>query len=296
MTGEEAIEISDGGKLPTSPVVSVLMIAYNHERYISQAIRSILEQKTSFPFELVIGEDCSADGTREIVRAWQRDNPERIRVIYSEKNVGANKNFARTYASCRGSYIAICEGDDAWGDSTKLEKQVNLLQNNTEYVVSYHDALVIDDAECLISQSKLPNIHKRNHSSRQMKEGAFLLTLTMCFRKIFSDFPEEFYRVLNADTFLISLLSSGGGGYYHHDIKPAKYRQHAGGVWSSLSDHEKLIKQTISLFWLASYWSRVGDKSTSRRILVARFVELAKFCGVFNTGFVFSLIRRFMLR
>ncbi len=125
----ENIELSEAVASP-DPVVSVHMITYNHAPYIAEAIEGVLRQKTSFPFELVIGEDCSTDGTREIVFDYQKKFPEIIRVITSEKNVGSRKNGLRTAAACRGKYIAFCEGDDYWHNPFKLQKQVDFLEGH----------------------------------------------------------------------------------------------------------------------------------------------------------------------
>lgn len=114
------------------PLVSVVMITYNHAPYITQAIEGVLQQKTNFPFELVIGEDCSTDGTREIVFEYQKKYPDIIRVITSEQNVGATRNLYRTEKNCRGKYIAYCEGDDYWHRPDKLQKQVDYMENHPE--------------------------------------------------------------------------------------------------------------------------------------------------------------------
>jgi glycosyltransferase involved in cell wall biosynthesis len=123
--------------LAKTPLVSVKMMTYNHEPYITQAIEGILCQKTSFPFELVIGEDCSTDRTLEIVMDFQKKYPHVIRVVTSEKNVGAHKNSERTRKACRVKYIAFCEGDDYWQDSYKLKKQVDYLEDHPECGLVY---------------------------------------------------------------------------------------------------------------------------------------------------------------
>jgi glycosyltransferase involved in cell wall biosynthesis len=121
----------------TEPLVSVKMITYNHAPYIAQAIEGVLQQKTDFPFELVIGEDCSTDGAREIVFEYQEKYPDIIRVITSDKNVGAKKNNYRTSQACRGKYVAFCEGDDYWHHPSKLQKQVDYLENHPECGLVY---------------------------------------------------------------------------------------------------------------------------------------------------------------
>jgi glycosyltransferase involved in cell wall biosynthesis len=116
----------------TDPLVSVKMITYNHAPFIAQAIEAVLQQKTNFPFELVIGEDCSTDGTRKIVFEYQEKYPDIIRVLTSEKNVGMKKNSYRATKACRGKYVAFCEGDDYWQHPDKLQKQVDYLESHPE--------------------------------------------------------------------------------------------------------------------------------------------------------------------
>lgn len=121
----------------TEPLVSVNMITYNHAPFIAQAIEGVIQQKTNFPFELIIGEDCSTDGTREIVFEYQKRHPDIIRMITSEKNVGAKENSRRTMKAGKGKYVAFCEGDDYWHHSEKLQKQVDYLEGHPECGLVY---------------------------------------------------------------------------------------------------------------------------------------------------------------
>lgn len=114
-------------------MVSVVMITYNHRPYIEQAVRSILDQRVDFGIELLIGEDCSTDGTRDLVLQFERQNPGRVRAIMSEKNLGAHGNLARTEGAVCGKYVAYCEGDDYWNEPTKLAQQVEFLERRPDY-------------------------------------------------------------------------------------------------------------------------------------------------------------------
>src|ERR1017187_8839583 len=127
--------MSTAAKINTpAPLVSVAMITFNHRPYIERAVKCVLNQETDFNVELVIGEDCSTDGTRELVFDLQRRHPEIIRVVTSEHNVGA-QNILRTERACRGKYLAYCEGDDYWNDPSKLAKQVAFLESRPDYVM-----------------------------------------------------------------------------------------------------------------------------------------------------------------
>lgn len=126
------IEIADAARLSKTPAVSVVMLAYQHEKFIEQAIRGVIAQECNFSIELIIGEDCSLDGTRQIVMNYQRRYPHIIRVLTAEKNVGMHANGDRCTKACRGEFIATCEGDDYWNNPKKLQMQVDLLRKHPE--------------------------------------------------------------------------------------------------------------------------------------------------------------------
>ena len=112
------------------PLVSVCMTTYNHEKFISQAIESVLCQRTTFGVEVVIGEDCSTDNTLAICRQYEAQYPDRVRVIASKNNIGMHANYRRTIEACWGKYVAMCDGDDWFTDENKLQIQVEELENS----------------------------------------------------------------------------------------------------------------------------------------------------------------------
>lgn len=156
------IETSDKQKLCRHPVVSVNMITYNHEPYIRQAIEGVVMQKTDFEYELVIGEDCSQDKTREICFEYQKKYPEKIRVLWWHENVSKfGGNGRRNQAHCRGEFVAFCEGDDWWIDPFKLQKQVNLLRRHTTAGVCFGAVRFYYEAKGT----------SRNPTSKELKSG-----------------------------------------------------------------------------------------------------------------------------
>ena len=126
-------------------MLSVIMTTYNHERYIAQAIESVLRQQTDFRIEIVIGEDCSTDRTRAIAEDYATQYPDAIRIITSAENVGWRKNYCRTIAAARGKYIAMLDGDDYFTHRKKLQMQVELLEANPEIGMCYTRSERIDD-------------------------------------------------------------------------------------------------------------------------------------------------------
>lgn len=146
------IETSDTEKLCKHPVVSVHMITYNHEQYIRQAIEGVMMQKTDFEFELVIGEDCSQDKTREICFEYQKKYPDKIRVLWWHENVSKfGGNGRRVRARCRGEFIAFCEGDDYWQDPLKLEKQVEVMRKHPTVGLCFTGANDLNENSGMIS-------------------------------------------------------------------------------------------------------------------------------------------------
>jgi glycosyltransferase involved in cell wall biosynthesis len=131
--GEEPVENRKEVLIVSESLVSVKMITYNHASYIAQAIEGVLGQKTNFPFELVIGEDCSTDGTRETVFEYQKKYPNIIRVITSSTNVGMKKNGDRASKALRGKYVAWCEGDDYWQEPLKLQRQADYMETHPDW-------------------------------------------------------------------------------------------------------------------------------------------------------------------
>ena len=161
---------------PPEVKVSVAMVTYNHEPFIAQAIESVLMQQTEFGVELIIGEDCSTDGTREIVRAYAKRYSERVHLRLPEQNQGAGANFLATLKACRGEYIALCEGDDYWTDPHKLDKQVDFLERTAHAFCYHHASYQYDDGT---EAPQLPGIALRKPIAR-VEDLLFPVTVPTC--------------------------------------------------------------------------------------------------------------------
>lgn len=125
-------------------LVSVICVTYNHEKYIRQALDSILMQETTFPFEIRIGEDCSTDATRKILKEYETRYPDRFIMYYREHNLGATQNEYELLMDAKGKYIAALELDDVWTDTHKLQKQYDFLEKHSEYIGVSHNFTIID--------------------------------------------------------------------------------------------------------------------------------------------------------
>jgi glycosyltransferase involved in cell wall biosynthesis len=201
-----------------TPMVSVVMITYGHEKYIKQAIEGVLMQTCNFEIELIIANDCSADKTDDVIQAILKNNARSsiIRYIRHVDNLGISANFEYALGQAKSKYIALCEGDDYWTDPFKLQKQVDFLEASSKHVLVYHPWQVLDQ-ESNDLQSRLYDAPR---------------TLTILFRNQLSGFTFENVNVLNGDTLLKFYLSTKGEFMCLNDIKPAIHRHHLGGVWS----------------------------------------------------------------
>jgi glycosyltransferase involved in cell wall biosynthesis len=121
-----------------TPLVSVLVTAYNQRPYVSEALLSVLAQETAFPVEILVGVDRSDDGTDEIVREIEHANPGRLRVFYRPERLGLIENFRRLYGEARGELRALLEGDDYWTEPAKLERQLRLLEKSRDAILCGH--------------------------------------------------------------------------------------------------------------------------------------------------------------
>lgn len=139
-------EESDSTRLVVNPLVSVEVVTYNHERYLTDCVESIVRQKTTFPFEVIIGVDVSPDGTLAVARRLQKKYPERIRLIVQRQNVGLNMNSRCVRMAMRGRFAALVEGDDWW-----LEGK---LQRQTDYLIAHPECSLIFCPEVFYSESK----------------------------------------------------------------------------------------------------------------------------------------------
>lgn len=222
---------------------SVLMITYNHRDFIAQAIESVLSQQTSFDYELVIGDDCSTDGTREIVQDFQAMRPGRVRLLPAEPNLGVVGNFVRTYHGCRGQYVALLEGDDRWTSPDKLQAQVEYLDAHLECAACFHATKVFHEADDVPARDCFPIMRRRTYGIEDLLESNFMYTCSVTFRNhLFGDFPKWFHTMRVAD-WPLHVLNAEHGKIGYLDRVMSAYRIHPGGVWSRLRQIERLREE-----------------------------------------------------
>ncbi|PTQ96686.1 glycosyltransferase involved in cell wall biosynthesis [Mucilaginibacter yixingensis] len=237
---------------PKPIVVSVCCITYNHENFIRQAIEGFLMQKTNFLFEIIISDDCSTDNNREIINTYIEQHPGKIRLLTSATNTGSHKNMIRCIGAAKGSYIAKCEGDDYWSDPDKLQKQVDFLKRNPNYVICCHYTRVIDVKGNTIHVEPDPKPLKYSFLDLLIGKQVETKTATILYRntpavnKIFS---EPWYLSCFAGDKFFKLWATRNTGlsiYVMPEVMSC-YRNHPGGIWSMIDDKVRL-KMMISDF------------------------------------------------
>jgi glycosyltransferase involved in cell wall biosynthesis len=256
------------------PVVSVCLITYNHAKFIREAIESVLMQQTSFDFEVILADDFSSDGTREIVKEYaQKDS--RIKPILRDKNVGPGKNFLEMLAAGKGKYIAYLEGDDYWTDPLRLQKQVDFLEHNPDYNMTVGRHQILNEKSGKFKNNReLFNINKPL-SLKNYIAFNFGHTSTFLFKNNF-DFPEWYATVFAGDqAFFITNTKNKKVKYF--DDFFSVYRVNEGGITSSVKAQQS-VKNT------EKFLDKIDDYTNKKyHLLINNRKRLNKFYYYFES-------------
>jgi len=244
--------------------VSALLISFNQERTIAQAIKGVLDQQTKFEFELVIGDDCSTDSTPEIIRSYAKEFPNRIRVLPREQNMGDKgaRNFADAYLNCKGKYVALLEGDDYWTCPEKLQRQVEALDQHPDWAICFHNVrrLYVDTEN---PATEFPGAeHPEVSTIEDLLKDNFIQTCSIVVRnEIIKEFPDWYFLPGPGDWFF-SLLNAQRGHIGYLPEVMATYRVHANGIWTG-RDRDLASKEQAAKFRVlaANLWWKPHRKS-----------------------------------
>lgn len=220
--------------------VSVWMTTYNHEKYISQCLDSILSQKTNFEFEIILGEDCSTDRTREIVIEYRNKFPDKIKLFLPEKNMGAMQIDQPTWKMCSGDYLALMNGDDFWTDENKLQIQADLLDNDPDTVMCFHKALILNETNGTSEETVYLEPTDILPAESLLNGYNPVQTSTVMHRNIV-EVPEWYPELPYGDMFFYLMLSQKGKIKYT-DRLMSVYRIHSEGHWQGDSVQKNLLK------------------------------------------------------
>ena len=227
-------------------LVSVDMITYMHEAYITQAIEGVLMQETNFEYELIIADDCSPDNTEEVVRNIIATHPKGhiIKYFRHEKNMGMHANGDFALQKCHGKYIALCEGDDFWTDRLKLQKQVDFLENNREYSLCFHPVEFLHKHNIKTFSLKLSE-NIKNFTILDLAENNFIFTSSVVFKSDSFSMPVwmQYSPVGDYPMYMIC-AKNGLLAYLPHYM--SVYRLNT-GIWSTKSYKYQIINLIFAL-------------------------------------------------
>lgn len=282
------------------PLVSVCCTAYNHEKYIAQAIDGFIMQETNFPFEIIINDDCSLDSTKNIIVEYLEKYPKLIRLISNDCNqysVYSHQPMLNTFNAANGKYIALCEGDDYWTSSDKLQRQIDYLESNPECSMSTHGVeFLFDQVDEKRRGYVLPEVMSGDLED-VIKYGVFIAYNSIVFRKSLFEFPLWMNKIQGSHKFIIFLLSSKGK-YQYINANLAVKRRNPNGVTVSMQSERNKRYIDNNIFLLCKmkeivnckYYSII-DKKLSSLYLRKAYRSIK---GVDPKSFLFSVKMAFL--
>lgn len=276
-------------------IVSVCCITYNHAPYIRQCLDGFMMQQTNFAFEVLIHDDASTDGTAEIIKEYEVKYPDIIKPIYEKENQwvkGRRGSAVFNFPRAKGKYIALCEGDDYWTDPLKLQKQVDFLESNPEFVLSTHYYYTYRQEQNSfydIAPSSITGSQVYDLCDYISYKHWYTQPLTSLFRSsALSVFKNKQFKYTK-DVSLFYMLLTRGKGYLHNEVMGV-YRVHNQGVWSGVN-RQKRIADDLKVLWTIYE----VEKTDSSATYIYNFLMQTGYLGVSfflkNTYLYFSVLR-----
>ncbi len=230
------------------PLLTVHLITYNHADYIRKAIESVLMQEVDFPMEIVLGDDDSSDGTREICVEYAEKYPDliRLQLHHRENNHSLYGRPTQLFQywyntlNSRGKYIAVLSGDDYWTDPCKLEQQVSFLEAEPEYCFTHHNAVVVDGSGGVKEEKYFSSERDETTSKEELVRAPLVVASSAVFKNVFSSVPKIFMKTIHEDRLVTSTLSRYGKAKYFEGVKSA-YRKNIKGIYDSSSEKVKYL-------------------------------------------------------
>ena len=226
------------------PMVSVIVMAFNHGPFIERCLNEILKQQTNFAFEIILGEDESSDETLDLCKKIASENPDKIRLFLHsrENNILINGkrtgrfNFIYSLYLSRGKYIAMCDGDDFWTDPLKLQKQVDFLDTHKDYSGSFHNCNIVY-LEKKLREKTFPDLTNHTIMFNDVLKDWLIPTASFVFRKdVLKNLSHTYVKLQSVDRLIHLLVANEGLIKFEHNI------------WSVYRIHDKSITETNQNF------------------------------------------------
>ena len=259
------------------PKLSVVVLAYNHETFIEQALASVLMQEVDFSYEVIVGEDCSTDGTRARVAALAAQHPDALRPVYHARNGGMGANLRACLTACRGEYIALLEGDDYWTSPHKLQRQVDWLDEHPDFALCFHPvAERYDDGTPPPAPNPAPAAPRDVYTFEDfLVPGATLAsTGATVLRNVLPTWPDWLFAANPIDFSLAALYSEHGPAKRLPEVMGV-YRIHRGGVWSGAARHQNSMRLLRMYEQLARHYAATPHGPVLHRHLYGLYLLVA---------------------
>ena len=241
--------------------VTALIVAYNREKYIAQALDSVLMQVVDCDYEILIGEDCSTDATRDIVIEYQKPHPNRIRLLLHEHNLGYIQNERECLRNCRGEYIATLDADDYWTSTDKLQKQVEYLDKNEDCSACFHKVTVFSEDRSFESYSSPHHSLQRTLCLDDLVASLPICSCSIMFRRCaLDDSLMAAYSQAVVGDWELSLFLAEHGRIGYIDQEMAAYRKHSGGIYTGANPTQQLTDRIEMFHYLEGYCDRKYHK------------------------------------
>ena len=255
-------------------VLSICVRSYNQKDYLRQSIESILRQQVTFEYEILISDDCSTDGTIEMLREYKKKYPEKIRIILGKTNIGGPENFRRVIEASNSRYVAFMDGDDYWIDDFKLQKQYNFMISHPNYVGCFHNAFVSTNGTCSLQLFNDELMDGHITYEEIVRKRWFMPTSSEFVLREAIFFP-EWYNTVPNDDYVINLSIALKGNFFYMPEVMSVYRKHSQNISTIYAD-KKMTYNILSR--ILSYYRDIYPK-TAQTV----FDETIKF---YQTGIV----------
>jgi glycosyltransferase involved in cell wall biosynthesis len=269
LTEEQLLKLWGGC---SEPLVSIICPTFNHARYVRDALDGFLGQVTDFPFEIIVRDDASTDSTVATIQQYVERYPRIVRCIHERENTFSRgvSMFPPLMRAARGTFVAICAGDDYWTDSTKLRRQVAQLRERPDASVCFHDTVAVRESKVLDGWGFPTNLPELIVPAELcVPRGWFPMPATWLFRRSACDFEAcEFDKIVNEDILLLTQFARSGPAV-RIPGKLAVYRIHETSVYSSKSERQQRLVRLNTFLWVSRYQFRTGSHEYGRKCALA---------------------------
>lgn len=266
-------------------LLSICSITYNQSSFVRETLNGFIKQNIAHPYEIVIADDASTDGTQEILREFEKMYPDKVRLILQPVNIGVTKNFKCAIEACKGKYVALCEGDDYWTDPLKLSKQIQVLESDPSIAISFHRTRIVFQGQ----QFPFDDYNKNTRqitTFHDLIRGNYIHTPSCVYRNgLFNRYPDGLLKFKFGD-WPLHLLNAQKGSIHFLNQEMAVYRVYDKGTWGTRSTIYK-VENTIRFldgaasFYDKKYWKEFrNSKRRYCRYLVKLYARDSNFIGL----------------